>query len=97
MTARRTPTCTLYVYDAAGKDVGKDDSPGPEVFGETHAGEGREVQVRHQERRGGQHGGLRGKGRQVMTRRFKRLFGGPDHAGWLTSETATPLAAEAIR
>jgi hypothetical protein len=39
------------------------------VFGESHAG-GREVQVRHQERRGGQHGDLRGKGRQVMTRRL---------------------------
>jgi len=37
----------------------------PELFGESHAGEGREVQVRHQERRGGgQYGDLRGKGRQ---------------------------------
>ncbi|KAF5407380.1 MAG: hypothetical protein Udaeo2_24960 [Candidatus Udaeobacter sp.] len=31
------------------------------------------------------------------TRGLKRLFGGPDHAGWLPPEAATPLAAEAIR
>ena len=31
------------------------------------------------------------------TRGFKRLFGGPDHAGWLAPETATALTAEAIR
>ena len=34
------------------------------------AREGQEVQVRHQKRQGGQHGDLRGKGRQVMTHRL---------------------------
>jgi hypothetical protein len=49
-------------------------------------------------------GDLRSKGRRVMTRPFvketrgsKRLFAGPDHAGWLPREGATPLAVEAIR
>jgi len=52
----------LYVYDAAGKDGRQGRLARPEVFGESHAGEGREVQVRHQERRGTT-GDLRGKGR----------------------------------
>ena len=28
-TARRRPTCTLFVYDSSGTEVAKDDSPGP--------------------------------------------------------------------
>ena len=42
----------MYFYFTRGTLLlsGKDDSPRPEVFGESHAGEGREVQVRHQER-----------------------------------------------
>jgi hypothetical protein len=47
----------LYVYDAADKEVGKDDSPGPKCS----------VKVTPpKENAGGQYGDLRGKGRQPI-------------------------------
>ena len=93
----------LYVYDEAGKEVGKDDSPGPKCSVKVTPAKDGKYKFVIKNAGGEQHGDLRGKGRQVMTRRlsertrgFKWLFGGPDHAGWLPPEAATPLAAEAI-
>jgi hypothetical protein len=59
----------LYVYDQAGKEVGKDDSPGPKCSVKvTPAKDGKYKFVI--KNAGGQHGDLRGNGRRMMPRRL---------------------------
>ena len=62
----------LFVYDASGAEVAKDDSPGPKCSVKVTPTKDGQVQVRHQERRRGQHGDLQCKGRQMMSRRLSK-------------------------
>jgi hypothetical protein len=59
----------LYVYDEAGKEVGKDDSPGPKCSVKVTPAKDAKYKFVITNA-GGQHGDLRGKGRQVMTSRL---------------------------
>jgi len=59
----------LYVYDEAGKEVGKDDSPGPQCSVKVTPAKDGKYNFVIKNAGGGQHGDLRGKSRQVMTRR----------------------------
>jgi hypothetical protein len=62
----------LYVYDEAGKEVGKDDSPGPKSSVKVTPAKDGKYKFVIKNAGGGQHGDLRGKGRQVMTRRLSQ-------------------------
>jgi len=60
----------VYVYDEASEEVGKDDSPGPRCSVKVTPAKDGKYNFVIKNAGGGQHGDLRGKGRQVMTRRF---------------------------
>src|ERR1700687_5931724 len=57
----------LYVYDEADKEVGKDDSPGPQCSVKVTPAKDGKYNFVIKNAGGGQHGDLRGKSRQVMT------------------------------
>ena len=92
----------LYVYDAAGKEVGKDDSPRPKCSVKvTPAKDGKYRFVI--KNAGGQHGELRRKGRRVMTRglserpRIQAALWWPGSRWVAGARNCNALAAEAIR